>query len=92
MISTIADERCDPRRWTHINEPLQVLVEVRQVVLPLLVLGDELGLSLQEFLPLLFKRLPLRLLVIYPRRHENVLVRLRVLRVLGEELFDRDQG
>lgn len=76
---------------THINEPLQVLIEVRQVVLPLLVLGDEFGLSLQEFLPLLLKRLSLRLLVVYPRCHEVVLVRLCVLRVLGDELFNGDQ-
>lgn len=77
---------------THINKPLQILVEVRQIVLPLLILGDEFGFSLQEFLPLLLQRLPLGLLVVYPRRHKNVLVRLGVLRVLGEELFDGNQG
>lgn len=77
---------------THIDEPLQVLVEVRQVVFPLLVLSYELRLSLQKFLPLLLQRLSLGPLMVDPRYHQVILVGPGMLWVLGEELLRRYEG
>lgn len=81
-----------PYGFTHVDKPLEVLVEVRQVVLPLLILGDKFSLSLQEFLPLLLQSLPLGPLVVNPRYHQLVLVGPRVLRMLDKEFLGGDEG
>lgn len=76
---------------THINEFLQVLVQVRQVVPTLLVLGNELLFPLLQLQPLLLQRLALFPLVVDARHHQRVLVVVGMFRVLCEELVDRNQ-
>ena len=76
----------------HVNELLEVLVEVREVVSTLLILGDELLLALLQLQPLLLERLPLDPLLVDACRHQGVLVGVGMLRVGGEELVDGDKG
>lgn len=76
----------------HVNKLLEVLVEVRQIVPPLLVLGNQLLLALLQLQPLLLERLALDPLLVDARRHQGVLVGVGVLGVGGEKLVDGDEG
>ena len=73
---------------TYVDEPLEIFVKVGQIILALLVLGDELSLTLQEFLSLLLEGLALGSLVVDARHHEGVFVRFGMLRMLGKEFFN----
>lgn len=67
---------------THIDELLEIFIEIRQVVFPLLIIRDEALLFLQQALPLLFERQTLSMLVLDARDSQPVLVCLGVLWVL----------
>jgi len=69
----------------HINERLQILIQIRQIILPLLVIRNQALLLLEQFLPLLLQRLPLSQLVVYAREHEGFLVGGGVGGFFGEE-------
>lgn len=76
---------------TYINESLQVLVQIRQIVLALLVLRNQGLLALQQFLPGLFKFLSFGMFVVDAGYHELMLARLVMFRMEVEELFHWDQ-
>lgn len=73
---------------THINELLQIVIQIRQVLPALLVIGNKLLLPLQQLLALLLQCLTLGALVLNPRNHQVILVGVGELGVLIEELFE----
>lgn len=79
-------------RFTDIYKLFQIVVQAGKIVLPALIVRDELLFALQQFLPLLFQRFPLHPLMLYTRKHQCVLVIVRVLWELCKELVDGDHG
>lgn len=76
---------------THIDELLQIFIEVGQIVLALLVLGNELLLPAHQLEPLLLESFTSHSLVADACNHQGVLVGVGVLWLLGEEFFDGDE-
>ena len=75
---------------TYIDKPLQVLVQIGQVVLALLILCY-LGLfALQQLLSRLLQLFPFSVFVVDARNHEFVLVGLVVFGMESQELLDGD--
>lgn len=64
---------------THINKLLEILIEAGQILLPLVIFGNQRLFALEEFLPSLFKLFAFCMFVIDSRNHQFMLVRLAVL-------------
>lgn len=77
---------------TYVDEPLEVFIKVGQIILSLLILGDEFGFAFQKFLPLLLKSLTLASLMVDSGDHQGILIRVGVLWVLLKELFGGYKG
>lgn len=69
----------------YVNKLLQIIVQVSQILLSALVVGNELLLALEELLTLVLESLPDLSLVVDARKHERVLVVFGVFGELGEE-------
>lgn len=76
---------------THIDELLQVIVQVCKILPPLLVLCNKLLFALQKFLALLLQGLALAAFILDARDHEGIFVGFFVPRVFREELFDGNE-
>ena len=76
---------------THINELLQILVQIGQIVFPLLVVRNKSLLLLQQALPLLFQRQSFRMLVINTSNRQSIIICIGMLWMFGEELLDGDE-
>lgn len=81
----------DQIRATHIDEFLQILVQIGQIVASLFVVGNQFLFTLLQLDPLLLKRLSLGSLMIDTRHHEVVLVVISMLGMQSQEFLDRDQ-
>ena len=73
---------------THVDEFLQILVKICKVLLPFLVVCNELLLPLQQLLTLLLELLSLHSLVVDARNHQRVLIVIGVFGMLGKEFID----
>lgn len=78
------------RENTYINKLLQILIQIRQIILPLLIVRNEHLLLLQQPLPRLFQRLSLRVLVTDSCSHQAGFIVFGVLGVLLQEFLDGD--
>lgn len=75
---------------TYIDKPLQILVQIGQVVFALFILCDQGLFALQQLLSRLLQLFPFSMFVIDARNHEFVLVGLVVFGMESQELLDRD--
>lgn len=76
----------------YVNELLKIVVQVRKIILPSLIVRDELLLPLQQLLSLVLQAFALGPLVVDAREHEGVLVVVGVLGELREEILYGDEG
>lgn len=76
---------------TYVDELFKILVQIGQVILAALVIGDQLLLPLQELLSLLLQRLALGAFVVDPCDHQFVLVILGVVGKLRKKVLGRDE-
>lgn len=65
---------------TYINEPLQILIEIGQILLSLVVLRDQGLFAFEELLSSLLQFLPFRVLMVDASDHEFMFAGLPVLR------------
>lgn len=79
------------RSNTYVNELLQVIIEIGQVILSSLIIGNELLFALQELLALLFEGFTFSPFVVDAGHHECVFVIVLMFGLLGEKLFDGDE-
>lgn len=77
---------------TYVDKLLEIVVKIRKVILPPLIIRNELLLPLQQLLSLVLQSLTLRPLVVYPRKHERVFVVVGVIGELREEVLCGDEG
>lgn len=75
---------------TYIDKPLQVLVQIGQVVFALLILCYQGLLALQQLLSRLLQLFPFSVFVVDARNHEIVFVGLVVFGMESQELLDGD--
>lgn len=76
---------------THINESLQILIQISQIFFPLVILCDQSLLALKELLPCLLELLPFGVFMIDTSNRKFVFVGVAMLWIEFQKLFQRDQ-